>query len=220
MPEQHDLTISYDLPHCYLEVARGMMLSIHHPLDAHSFTEEHGASPLANAVFSIMSVTVIYSYLAVEAFVNGRLYKVWQTRHDTTPDGQRFIAILGDPVSFEELRHHRRVATLPERVKVLCEILQIPKPHEVDEPLWNTFTGLVNTCRNFLVHPTPAPNIFMRHMPRIMQSTPAGEYYRAAQTMIGHFFTQRRIPEPDWLRANTLLRFRGVDMLVGMADSR
>jgi hypothetical protein len=60
------------LTHSYLEMARASITSLgHSELTTDEFVQAHGAAPLANAIISVASVTVIYSFLAMGSMGSG-----------------------------------------------------------------------------------------------------------------------------------------------------
>jgi hypothetical protein len=64
-----------------------------------------------------------------------------------------------------------------------------------------------------LVHPTPEPGHFQGVMKRILHEFPTGRYPDLANALIGFFYDQARTERPEWLSRNTLIRFRGIDVL-------
>jgi hypothetical protein len=93
MENSKDTKIQYAVPRCYLDMARAMMTSLHHPVGKENFIETFGLEPIANAKLSLVSVSVVFSYLAIEAFVNAQLYYVWKRRHDGSPN-RRFKNVM------------------------------------------------------------------------------------------------------------------------------
>jgi len=91
------------------------------PLELYQGTED--SEQLRNALAGLVSVPIIYSYLAVEAWVNNRLYQVWSIRHEELPIPRRFLELLGDEEEFSQYKLNPRVAELKERAKTLCAIL-------------------------------------------------------------------------------------------------
>jgi hypothetical protein len=207
---------TFSLTHCYLEMARAAAgpLSFHHPAgDLRQVVDTYGHNPIASAILAVVSVVVVYSYLAIESFVNYQLCRVWETRNDGTPESQQFLRLLGDAASFDCYRAHPRVRDLGERIKSLCEIKGYRKPHEVIPSEWQQFKELTEASRHFLVHPTPEPDRFHEVMKRVLHQLPTGRYPDLAAALIGFFYDQAQAERPEWLSRNTLIRLRGIDVL-------
>lgn len=146
--------INLSLTQLYLEVARSVFTGIHHPekKPKEQVLAEDGVDPLSGIAFSVVSVTVIYSYLALEAFANYHLYRIWeysQVAHETLEDLKRkdpevvkntkptyddFYQKYGSIDQFENLKR-TDLRDLDKRLKVICEALEIRKVHEVDVTL-------------------------------------------------------------------------------------
>lgn len=199
-----------------MEVARGAMMSISHmSLTKEEFLKTLDPNPLANAIFSVVSISVLYSYLAIESFINYQLYRIWERRNDGSEQANRFIAIFGDVEAFEALKTHRKSGKLGERIKTLCKILGYQKPHDAVPQVWQDFKELVEVSRHFFVHPHPGKEHFQNHVGKIFKKTEAGKYAHVAEELLKYFYRCSRKTPPDWLDRNGLLQFRGIDVLVG-----
>jgi hypothetical protein len=214
MDAAQPLRINFDPPHCYLEVARAALTPVHANTPASGKDEDLELSPdLVSAKFSMVSISVIYSFLAIEAFVNHELFRLWDRRHDGSVEAKNFLSELNDPSTFEELKGNSKIRELPERIKTLCRLLQFPAPHSAIPHTWRNLSELVRASRHFLVHIYPEPQYFHRNMSRIMSKTQAGAYVRVVEELLSFLWTQGKVTPPPWLTQNTLLRFRGVDLL-------
>jgi len=161
----------------------------------------------------MMSISIVYSYLAVEAFINYQLYAIWNRRDDGSPVAGRFIATLGSVPQFESLKGDKHTRELGDRIKTLCQILAISPPHDGAPKLWEDFKRLLEVSRHFVIHPYPDPAYFQENMQRISTETKAGKFVDTARDLIGYLHDATHRPRPDWLAKNTLIRFRGVDVL-------
>jgi hypothetical protein len=207
--------INFDLPHCYLEVARAALTQVHANTPVRAKDEDFELSPpLVSAKFSMVSISVIYSYLALESFVNHQLFRLWDRRHDGSVEAKNFLSELNDPSTFEKLKGNSKIRELPERIKTLCRLLQFPAPHSAIPDTWIRLSELVEASRHFLVHIYPEPEYFHSNMSRIMSKTKAGAYVRVVEELLSFILIQGKLTPPPWLTQNTLLRFRGVDLLV------
>lgn len=153
-------------------------MSIHHPsLTKDEFLKTFGPNPLANAIFPVVSISVLYSYLAIESFINYQLYRIWARRNDGSEESNRFSAIFGDVATFETLKTHKKSGKLGERIKSLCGILGYQKPHDAIPNVWQDFKELVENSRHFFVHPHPGKEHFQNHVGRIFTKTQAGNTF-------------------------------------------
>jgi hypothetical protein len=179
--------INLGLTQLYLEMARSVFTGIHHPemKTQEQIMAEEGINLLAGIMFSITTVTVIYSYLALEAFSNYHLYQIWKASkraHEAIEDLKQknpeqvkniipayneFDKLYGRYERFEDLKQ-TDLRELGERIKVICEAFKIPKVHEVDCELWEEFKGLLEKARHFLVHPFPDPTKFQDMMKTLL----------------------------------------------------
>lgn len=176
------------------------------------FVARHGRNPFANAIFALTSLTIIYSYLAIEAFVNYQLYQIWKKRETDDPAGAHFKKRFGDIPKFEDLRR-TRLRELPERIKALCDLLGYEQIHNRQPQLWQDFKILVEKARHFLVHPVPDSERFQQIFSQIHTQTPGRLYVRVAEEVIQHLYTEGHVTPPSWLHENQLIRLRGVELL-------
>jgi hypothetical protein len=226
-----DLKITLEVPHLYLEMARAVFTGIYcrEKKDIDEIFADSEVDPLAGIIFAATTVTIIYSYLALEAFVNNLLYNIW----DISPKVHEKIAKLreenpelrsvlfgydlfhdkyGQCQEFEGLKS-RDLRVLGKRIKLTCKILNIPQIHEVDPQLWQSFKELLEKARHFLVHPYPDQTKFQAITRTIMTERPIGEYAQIAQRIIAYILLAMGRTTPDWLEKNTLFRIKGFDYL-------
>ena len=218
MSESSD-KLTFDLTHCYIEVARSALTSFHHQLELPDFNEKFGRNVFPNALLAVMSISIVYSYLSVESFVNYQLFQIWQRRRDGSPESGRFLELLGDEEDFENLKSSKRARELGARYKTLCRILAFKSPVETQPTLWQGFKELLELSRHFLVHPYPDKEYFQKNLSRIGGDVEAGRYADIAQRLIGHLYEQSGAKPPIWLGGNTLIRFRGVELLAGKSEA-
>jgi len=124
VPEQPSLRLRYNLTQDYLEVARAAITQIHGKVPKGEGGAEPPLSPeLANAVFSVVSLTIVYSFLTLESFLNYHLFQLWTRRHDGTEEGNRALTELGDVPEFVGLmqqRFHPHLNPPPSRGRRSC----------------------------------------------------------------------------------------------------
>jgi hypothetical protein len=121
----------------------------------------------------------------------------------------------GDEDSFEGYRGHKKFRDLKDRYKTLCKIMSFASPAEKISKVWQEFNDLARVTRHFLVHPSPSPVEFDDLMSKILTDLPLGTYPRIASELIGYLYDQSGMQRPLWLSENTLIAFRGIDILVG-----
>jgi len=217
--EEGPLRLTYDLTHDYLEVARSYTMPLYLPQEQKVFIEKHGPDPFNNAVFSLISISVVYSYLALESFINKQLYDLWASRQEDSPTAKRFQELLGNPDTFGELKTNKttsnKVRDLDDRIKTLYKILGFELLHTRNPSLWEDFLKLVQASRHFLVHPDPDVGSFQKSLKRIFEETKSGTYVNVVTSILRDMYEQSEREPPSWLSTNTLLRFRGADLLVG-----
>lgn len=224
--------INLGLTQLYLEMARSVFTGIHHPelKPQEDITTEEEFDPIAGTIFSITTVTIIYSYLTLEAFSNYHLYKIWEhsrrahkaieelkqrdPKHTKKiiPSYDQFYQEYGRYDRFEDLKQ-TDLRELGERMKVICDAFEIPRIHEVDTRLWQEFKGLLEKARQFLVHPFPDPTKFQNVMKTILWEKKIGEYVQTAQNVIKYFYTRSGGEVPKWVDNNTLFLIKGFECL-------
>ncbi|HEX3035036.1 MAG TPA: hypothetical protein VHT73_07855 [Thermodesulfobacteriota bacterium] len=210
------LRFTFNLTHSYLEVARaaaGPLPFVHSSGSLDHVLKEHGHNPLANAILGIVSISVIYSYLAIEAHVNYQLYRLWERRHNESVESKRFLQILGNEKSFNVYRGHPKVRELPSRVKTLCTLMGYQKPQEAVPKIWQEFMELSRAARHFLVHPVPDPKGVQNNMKRILHDLPTGKWVDVATELIAFLYNQAGMEKPEWLIKNVLIRIEGIRVL-------
>lgn len=224
--------LNLGLTQLYLEMARSVFTGVHHPekKPKKQILAEEGIDPLAGIIFSITTVTVIYSYLALEAFANYHLYKIWENSkiaHKTfenfkqkDPEGgnqmiptyNNFYKDYGQVDRFEDLKR-TDLKDIDKRIKVICEAFKIRKIHDADTRLWQEFKGLLEKARHFLVHPFPDPTKFQDMMKTLLWEKKPGEYVQIAQNIIKHFYMETKQEVPEWVEKNTLFSSKGFNYL-------
>ena len=214
MPAQSSGAHRYNLSQDYLEIARGALTQIHGKVP----TGEKRPAPelsneLANAIFSVVSISIIYSFLALESFLNYQLFRLWARRNDGSEESRRFLSELGDVPEFVRLKTHNKVHEVPARLKTLCRLLGYPMPHEAMPRTWQRLNDLVEASRHFVVHPFPDIDYFNNNMRRLMTEATAGSYVEVVEEVFAFLYTKSGKFVPRWVKDNELIRFRGIDLL-------
>jgi hypothetical protein len=171
------------------------------------------SNELANLIFSVLSVSIVYSYLALESFLNYHLHELWKRRHDNTEEGALVLELLGDEKQFITLKRNDKVREVPDRMKTICKILAYKAPHKAIPDTWRRLNEFVETSRHFVVHPYPDPDYFSKNMKRILLKTKNGEYVKVVQEVLEYMYSQAGGEVPAWVKENKLMRFRGVELI-------
>lgn len=224
--------IDYKVPELYLEMARSAFTTLRHPgkKTVEQIYEEDGGGPLFQIQFAMISVTIFYSYLALESFVNERLYEIWETAridHKTFEDSKQknlklaeslkptydsFYQEYGKTEPFEKLKE-TYLRDLAKRIKVVCKELKIRQIYKVNNKLWQEFRGLLEKVRHYFIHPFPDPSKFDKMMRTILMEQKAGKYVQIAQDIIKHFYNETRKDIPKWVDNNLLFTITGFEYL-------
>jgi hypothetical protein len=214
MTAQASGALQYNLTQDYLEVARAALTQIHGKVPA----GEEQAVPelsdeLANAIFSVVSITIVYSFLALESFLNYQLFRLWTRRNDGSEESVRFLNELGDVPEFVRLKGNDKVREVPARLKTICRLLGYPMPHEAIPLTWQRLNDLVEASRHFVVHPFLDAGYFNKNMRRMMTETTAGSYVGVVEEIISFLYSKSGRSVPAWVTENQLIRFRGLDLI-------
>lgn len=196
---------SYNLTQCYLELARSAFTSIQ--------GKKEETQKIANALFAITSISIIYSYTAIEAFVSRQFYRICETRNSNTEEGKRFNKEFPNIQKCADLKNNRSIWELKDKIKALCRLLGYRQICDEDAKLWQVFNELVKDARHFIIHPLPDPDKFQEKMTQIMMENRVGLYVEVAEKIIKHFYDQAKIETPDWLKENKLFKSRGYILL-------
>lgn len=212
MDEETRIQIS--LAHSYLEVARAVF-------SAQSASEKNRAGAMdVTTGFGVLSVTIIYAYLALESFINYHFCQIYlhsKKAHEISElvkrskPNMRIVPVYKDffkkygNTPLEELRPE-----LKEKIKDVCNAYKIPQVHNKEPRLWQDFCDILKPARDFLVHAVPEPELFQRHMQKLIEETRAGKYVEIAIGIMGYFYDQTNTPKPSWLKSNELLQFQAV----------
>ena len=206
--------VSYRLVQCYLEMARAGYT------DTECYLPSAKQVPLqrelrlrAQMSFLITSLTIIYSYLAIEAFVNYRLYRLWEnSRKKSSKDYSAFYHKYGHINEFTKLKD-TELKYLEERIKVLCESYQVPRIDRSNPKLWRDFSDLLEKARHFIIHSFPDPIKFQEFMKMIQENHKLGEWAKIAEEIISHFLMHEKKKLPKWLKQNEFFAIKRIELL-------
>ena len=208
------LRFHFSLTQCYLEHARCAFTTLY-TASGRALTPSslrRNKNRISGVLFSLTSQTIIYSFMAVEAFANYHFYQIWRKREAQEFSAIRFRDHFGDVPRFQDLQYSD-VRELAKRLKIICHLLGYPPVHEKHPRLWQQFRILLEDARHFLIHPFPDPARVQGVFDTILTRTTTGTYVSAAEGVIGHFYEQGKAEPPIWLHQNYLMRSRGVELL-------
>ena len=216
---EQEIKLTFRLTQCYIEMARSAFTTIHHrgAEDRDELVNTSAHNPMANVKLALVSMSIIYSYLAIESFTNYQFWQIWAKRNTSDAIGKWFQEKFPKTKKFEDFKR-TRLRDLGVRIKVICDRLGYRQLHKINPTLWQKFKELVEDSRHFLIHPFPDPEVVQEKLGRIMFKKKAGEYVQVACDIIRHFYQENGQEPPLWLDHNLLFRFRGVDCLVGRND--
>ena len=208
MGEDQPVRIIFKPPAAYLDMARSMIEGLEIlPYEGIKQRSPEFENILHNSEFAVMSVTIVFSYQAVEAENNGQLYRIYSQRDISTNRYRRLIEKCGEVSSFRDIKKR----TLGDKVKLLCFCLGIRPPSEVDSANWNRFKQITEAMRHFIIHPDP--EIFREKGLKMMQGNRAGTYVKVAQNIIRHFYKETGTDIPEWVDNPMYFKCRGFELL-------
>lgn len=204
--------ITYDVAQCCLEMARAVYTEVHLP-GAKQVPLNKEVNLRSQMGFLITSLTIIYSYLAIEAFVNWHLYKIWQRSRDTSGKAYGpFYQEYGQINEFTKLKD-TDLGDLKKRIKVLCDNYEVRHIHKSKPKLWRDFNELLKEARNFTSHPFPDPAKFQEYMKTIQEEHELGKWAKIAEEVISHFFESKNKDLPNWLSRNQFFAIKRFELV-------
>lgn len=235
----NSLNANYNVPQLYLEMARAVFTGVHHPekKTLEQICDEDGMDPLLGIQFAMVSVTILYNYLAIEAFVNVYIYKIWnesriihwavedlkqknlKLTENSKPRYDDFYQKYGKKFPFEKLKE-TDLRDLAKRIKVVCKEFNIRQIYEVNNKLWQEFIGLLGKVRHYFIHPYPDPTKFEEMMKTILLEQKGGKYLQIAQDIIKHFYVETKRDIPKWVEQNLLFTIKGFEYLYKKDNSK
>lgn len=211
--------INIPLTQCYLEMARSILFAnVRH--NAEKQVVESSINIDLSFKISFASLTTIYSYMAVESFMNYSLYELWnhsRLSHDKIEELNKkypefkSVAVYAD--FYNEFGHvdnfiklkDTELGKMREKIKVLCKNFGFKQVYEVNQPLWQDFLGLLEKTRDFLIHPIPEEGIFNKFCKELTENEKLfNDFPRIATEIIKHFYLQSNTKPPEFLETNKL----------------
>jgi hypothetical protein len=213
----------------YLELARSYLDAVAHSKTTDvSNPDQQELDKQATTTFAFAALSTIFSYLAVEAFVNYELFHIWQhsrMAHDAIENIKKkdpslkavpiyydFYKKYGHIEDFSKLKDSN-LRELKERIKIVCEANGFPKIHDKDPALWHEFLDLLEDTRHALVHANPDDAVFARTAERVYSTDPYRKYPRIAADVIAYFFRSANAKVPEYLERNQLFLVSGIEII-------
>ena len=154
-----------------------------------------------DALFSLMSCTYVFSYMAITSFCSKQLHNLWQK--DASPlrekynHCQEFEALMAGPLK------ETKVA-----LRELSSQLKISPLHSARASVWRELNELLKGYRDYFVHPNPEK--FHQHL-ESTGNLDWGFPARVASEIIAYFYEATGNPECSWVK-QTGLRSRGFEV--------
>lgn len=207
--------ITYHVTQCYLEMARAVYTKWCLPT-AKEFSSDRELKILVGQFsFLIVSLTVIYSYLAIEAWVNYYLYEIWRkSRLDLGKKYRSFPQKYRQINEFTKLKN-TKLRDLRERIKVLCDSYQIPRIDRSNPKLWRDFNDLLKETRHFIIHPFPDSEKFQECMKMVQEKYGLHKWAKIAEGIISHFLINinKNKKLPNWLTQNKFFKIEKFELV-------
>lgn len=153
-------------------------------------------------MFSLMSCTYVFSFMALQSFCASHLYKFWikdnSDLREQYPEITNFEGLMAGPLK-----------EVKKALQELCSQLRIEPLHKAKPQAWRELNELLKRYRDYFVHPNPES--FHEHVEatgNIEWAFPS----RVAAEIMSYFFEATRQPVPDWLTA-TGLRSKGFEVI-------
>ncbi|MBA7493633.1 hypothetical protein ES702_04192 [subsurface metagenome] len=204
---------TYHVTQCYLEMARAVYTKWCLPT-AKQFSSDRELKTLVGQFsFLIVSLTVIYSYLAIEAWANYYLHEIW--RKSRFNSGKKYPAF---PQKYRQINEFTKLKDtelkeLKERIKVLCDSYQIPRIDRSNPKLWRDFNELLEEARHFIIHPFPDPKKFQECMEIVQEKHGLRKWTKIAEGIISHFFINKNKKLPNWLTQNKFFKIEKFELV-------
>jgi len=172
-------SITYDLAHDYLEVARAAA-SVLGPPSGFSAGRHHH-SGVHNAVYAVLSVSTIFSHMAVEAFVAQEEAKAGTA-----------APLRG----------------LDDRIEALCRWKGLPELAQADPGLLKGLRALAADFADLMASDGQARSRPQDHAASLMARSEPLAYPAVAEAILRHLHGGEDGTMPPWLATNVLLNFR------------
>ncbi len=207
MREDQSVKIGYMPPAAYMDMARSILGKIR-DYDGADTSSLEFLETYENCRFAVMSVSIVFSYQAVEAECNALLHVICSQENTLTPPYRRLMKKYGETPSFKKIKKNK---SLKEKIKILCYCLNIRHPCKADSTNWHRFKQITEAMRHFIIHPDPER--FEAECSKMMEQIEPGTYVAVAENIIRHFFVEVGEQVPAWVETPMFFKCRGFELL-------
>jgi hypothetical protein len=185
------LKLSFNLAQAYLEMAR----AFHNVrVCAPKGIFPKGVRSRNNTVFAVAAHGYVFSFMAVTAFVNGRLGESWEHPNSALrkkhPKCRNVIELL------------KHLWTLENCINELCLQYKIKCLRDENPKLWKDFHEVVKRTRDFMTHPKPEQVEFNKITGDAFGKRSWAFPSKVAEEVIGYFYDAQGYTKPPWLKEN------------------
>lgn len=211
--------INIPLTQYYLEMVRSNLQA----KIRYNKNQQTAKTPVDNDLsfrISFASLTTIYSYMAVESFMNYSLYELWShsrlsqdkieeinqkfPEFKSTAIYDDFYKKFGHNENFIKLKD-TELGKMREKIRILCSNFGFKQGYEVNQTLWQDFLELLEKTRGFLIHPVPEKEIFNNFCKELAEKDKIfNNFPKIASDIIRHFYIQSNTKPPEFLEENEL----------------
>lgn len=179
----------------HLDLARGIIDTVVYG--------DPDAEDSQDSIYSFMSCTYVYSFMALTSFCSRHRYDYW--KGEASPLKKKYSSCE----SFEQLM----AGPLKEMKKALKELAsqsEIKPLHEGEPKLWRKLNELIKGYRDYFIHPNPENfHSHLEEVGRLEWGLPS----ETATGIIRYFYKEKGAPIPNWLD-KARLKCRGFDYVV------
>jgi len=221
-------TIKISAIQAYLELARSYITATAHSKASNvASPDQVDQDARATTTFAFAALSTVFSYAAIEAFVNYEIFQIWshsRYAHDAIEEVKRvdssrqYVALYdtfyqkyGIKNQFDELKK-TDLRDLTERIKQICKAYKIPSVAAEKKELWAKLLELEN-ARHRLIHPVPQDVEFNELAQRLFLEKPYVDYPQVVVDVISYFYDIFKTAKPEFLRGNKLFQISGIEIL-------
>ena len=170
-------------------------------------------------LYGISAVRILYSYLAVEAFVNYILhdisndlsrYREGKHLNKTKYDRDSFIKLSNKYNKQSDCYKALLALDLKDRINLISRILGISKICDEDPMLWQVFLNVNKHIRDKILHPNSDPKEFNQIAQIIYEKDFVILAPNMSEFIIKHFYIKKEKKVPSYLIGRRCFTFKEV----------